>query len=78
MLLLDFEHAGVVLLKDFLAHMLTAATLIIIAKPWKTQEKASVTDWIAKVKYMCLINKLTAIIKVRMGNTNALKKCECD
>lgn len=58
--------------KEVLAHMLTAATLLI-AKHWKSQENVTIADWVAKLKYICLINKLTATIKYRMGKTNALQ-----
>lgn len=36
MLLLDFEHGKVIICKELIAHMLTAATLMI-AKYWKLE-----------------------------------------
>lgn len=72
MLLLDFEYGGVVTFKILLAHMLTAATLLI-AKPWKSEKELQLMDWIEKIRYMCLVNKLTAIIIYRTGNATALR-----
>lgn len=68
MLLLDCECVRVVMFKEILAHMLTAATLLT-AKHWKSEE-VTIREWIEKVKDMCLVNKLTAIIKYRTGNIN--------
>lgn len=64
MLLLDSEYGRIIIGKELLAHILTAATLLI-AKWWKLKEEVSVWEWIMKIRYMCLINKLTAIIRNR-------------
>lgn len=70
MLLLDFENGGVVMFREVLVHVLTAATLLI-AKYWKDQRKVTITDRTAKIKCMCLMNKLATISRIGMGNANA-------
>lgn len=74
MLLLDFNHWGVMIwVRELLANMLTAATLLI-AKHWKAQEELTTTDWTEEVKYMCLVNKLTASIRVRKGKSDGFER----
>lgn len=63
--------------KELLTHMLTAATLLIV-KYWKSDEEVTDREWIEKVKYMCLVNKLTAIIRYRAGKVNVLKAFETE
>lgn len=43
MLLLDFNFGGIVVYKEVLAHMLTAASLLI-AGNWKSEEDLSLSD----------------------------------
>lgn len=52
--------------------MLTAATLLV-AKYWKYNRLDSKGK-----KYMCLMNKLTAINKFSLGNVNTLKAFEIE
>lgn len=54
-----------------LAHMLTAATLMV-GKHWKLEKDVSIKERVEKIRYVCLINKLTAIMRYRPGNSNAL------
>lgn len=77
MLWLDFHGGGVVILRELLAHILAAATLLI-AKHWKMRRKVTMMDWIGKIQYMCLINKLTVIIKYRGGQINVLNAFELE
>lgn len=60
-----------VILRELLTHMLIAAALLI-AEHWKEHEKVTMTEWIAKVRYMCLISKLTAVMRHWGGQSNAL------
>lgn len=69
---MDFEFAGVRARKTILAHMLTAA-LLQITKQWKTQEHLAVTDGLMKLQYICLMSKLTAVMRLRNGHLNAVR-----
>lgn len=77
MVLLDFDYGRVVMLKVLLAHMLTASSLII-AKHWKAQVEVTLADWIMKVRYMALVNKLMAINRFTLGKMNVLKEYELE
>lgn len=72
MILLDlrkYKH------KDLIANMLTAA-ITLLAQNWKTTKVLSMQEWLLKVCYVCLLNKLSAICKYRTGYLNALKNCQ--
>lgn len=60
MLLLDLEYGGVTV------SSYVDSSNTINSKTIGNQE------WIEKVKYMCLINKLTVVIRYITGNSNAL------
>lgn len=72
MLLFDFDYAGVTMLRTLLSHMVSAGTLLV-AKYWKAQLKLIITDWLRKISYMCLTNKLAAIKRFKKGNLSTLK-----
>lgn len=58
--------------KELLANMLAAANLLI-AQRWKTGEVPSLDEWLLKVCHLCLLNKLSAACRYRMGSAHALK-----
>lgn len=60
MLLLDIECCKNEALKDLMINMLIAATLLIVKK-WKFTKIPTINEWLAKVQYMGLINKLSAM-----------------
>lgn len=53
--------------------MLLAATLLL-AQKWKSQVDPSTEEWLIKVRQRCLINKLSAVARVRAGSPIALQK----
>lgn len=73
MLLLDLQFGTIIMRRERLAHMLTAASLLI-AKHCKSEEEVTLRDWIKKVTYMCLISKIIAIIRYRLGKYNTLRE----
>lgn len=52
--------------------MLTAATLLI-AQRWKSVEVPTLREWLSKVHYMCLVNKLSAMCRYGAGYVNDVK-----
>lgn len=72
LLLLDFDFVGATVKRCILAYMLTAA-LLLVAKHWKTQEGLTISDWVLKLQSICTMSKLTAIMRFRNGQPNALK-----
>lgn len=68
MLLFDFGDCRH---KDLLANMLTAGIAVLVQKR-QTARIPHVREWMLKVCYVCLLNKLSAVCRYRLGNTNAL------
>lgn len=71
-LLLGFEDSKLKKCKDFIAHLLTSATLLI-AKRWDMTDVSAIKEWFSKIRYMCLLNKLSAMCTYGVGNVNVLK-----
>lgn len=61
----DYKH------KDLLANMLTASISLLVQN-WKTTKVPSKIEWLLKLRYVCLLNKLSADCKYRAGH-NTLK-----
>lgn len=58
--------------EELTSHMWTVAVLLI-AQGWKSTEVPTVSEWIVKVRYMCLMNKCSVMCRYRGGQTNAIK-----
>lgn len=50
-----------------LFNLCTRASLLLASK-WKTEEVPCEEDWLAKVRYLLLMNKLLAIALYQQGN----------
>lgn len=56
---------------------LLSATVILIAGSWKWSQAPSFEDWKGRARYMFLMAKLSAVVRHRMGNPNAIRQfCE--
>lgn len=57
--------------KELLAHLLMVASLLIAAS-WKSDQELAAKAWERKIRYMCLISKLTAINRYSAGRKSAV------
>lgn len=60
MLLLDVDHFRLQNFAILLANLLTAASLLL-AKHWKLQVVPDLIEWLAKIRFTCLMIKLLAL-----------------
>lgn len=71
--LFDFSNMGSCKCKQLVTHMLTAVSLLI-AQRWKSEELPNIGERLAKVQYLCLLNKLSAMCKLQTGDAHVLEK----
>lgn len=76
MLLIDFEHFNWQSHQMLLANLLTTASLLI-AKGWKLEDPPTLVEWIVKVRLMCLVSKLSALCRYRVGAEQFMVKFSC-
>lgn len=71
-MLCDFTDCNIGELGVLITYMLTASILSVVGKR-KSEEIPLVTEWLAKVRYLGLMNKLSAICIYRTGQENAIE-----
>lgn len=71
MILGDFSGCKVVTSRVLLLNMLAVAPVLIASK-WKPSEVPSMNDWLSEIRYMALMNKLSAICACKTGHEKAL------
>lgn len=69
MLLFDFR---IYRHKELLANLLSAS-ITLSAQNWKTAMIPSMQEWLAKVRHVCLLNKLSTVCKYKAGSFTALR-----
>lgn len=50
---------------------------MLIAKMWKLQDTLKLSDWVGKMRFVCLMSKVTALYKYRAGVEQALRDFMC-
>lgn len=71
MLLGNFRGCELMVSKMLLINLIAAATMVVVRK-WKSSELPLVGEWLSKVRYTALMNKLSTICAYRAGDANAL------
>lgn len=64
MILMDFGFFKIPHYRLLLANLLPAVSLLV-AKVRKLEESPSMEDWVIKVRFMCLVSKLSAMNSYR-------------
>lgn len=59
-ILMDFAHFRMSSHRTLFANLLSAASLLIF-NVWILEELPSIEDWVNKVRYMCLVSKVSAL-----------------
>lgn len=68
MVLMDFAYFKIPSSRMLFANLLTAASLFIV-KVWK-----SIDEWVNKIRYLCLINKLSVLNSHRNVVSHAITR----
>lgn len=56
--------------RRLLVHLIVAARILMASK-WKSEKIPSKEEWLQKVQYMCLVDKISLWLKIREGGDEA-------
>lgn len=57
-------------LRYLLVHLIVVVARILLASKQKTKELPSKEEWLQKIQYMCLTDKISVWIKINEGRTD--------